>query len=350
MRVLVAPALLVALGACQFSGNSPEIDVLPNATDEDPVLVASTESPRAQVGPANDSVEEALALRLAEQAAKAEQAKEIAAQASQEKAQAVEAKALAEQDLLTAEAALAHERGFREELEQERDFLLERVREYQELLLASEDDLELTDELRDRLAQLELELYEARVYKADPVGAGVLTVEDAIRALKHAMQQSGSEDLELFNHADGLGLRLSGQVLFLSGQVELDPAGTDLLTSLCSDLVPLVEAGAFIQVVGHTDQEPVTAQAHRFPLGNLQISCVRALAVAEALADAGVARESLTISGVGPLQPIAENDTEAGRARNRRVEILVRLPVAVAEAEPGSGNQPGPTALESPIE
>ena len=99
---------------------------------------------------------------------------------------------------------------------------------------------------------------------------------------------------------------------------------------LAADLAPLAESGAQIQVVGHTDDQPIRQQAERFPLGNVQLSCQRALVVAEALADAGVARESLTVSGMGPLQPLLPNDTEEHRARNRRVEILLRMPAVTA--------------------
>lgn len=348
MRVLVAPAMLVALGSCQFTGQGAEVDVLPNAADDESALVLSAERPKAQVGPANDSVEEALALRLAAQAAKTAEAEQAAMQAGQERAQAVEAQASAEQDRLTAEAALLHERSSREALEQERDFLLARVREYQEMLLASENDLEMTDELRGRLAELEVELYESRVYR--PKTAAGLSIDEAVQALRLAMENTDSSELEVFDHEAGLGLRLSGRILFLSGQVELDPSGVEVLNGISADLLPLVEVGALIQIVGHTDQEPVTAQAHRFPLGNLQISCVRALAVAEALADAGVSREALTISGMGPLQPIADNETEEGRARNRRVEILVQLPVVTAAGEQAAVSEAGAVVLESPIE
>ncbi len=74
--------------------------------------------------------------------------------------------------------------------------------------------------------------------------------------------------------------------------------------------------GLNVHVVGHTDM--VGALAH-----NMQLSQARAAAVVEALvADHGIARDRLAPGGVGPLAPVAPNDTDAGRALNRRVELV----------------------------
>jgi len=76
------------------------------------------------------------------------------------------------------------------------------------------------------------------------------------------------------------------------------------------------DPGLNVHVVGHTDM--VGSLAH-----NLQLSQARAAAVVEALAtEHGIARERLAPGGVGPLAPVASNDTEAGRALNRRVELV----------------------------
>jgi outer membrane protein OmpA-like peptidoglycan-associated protein len=74
--------------------------------------------------------------------------------------------------------------------------------------------------------------------------------------------------------------------------------------------------GLNVHVVGHTDM--VGPLAH-----NMQLSKARAAAVVEALvAQHGVARARLEPGGVGPLAPVAPNDTEEGKALNRRVELV----------------------------
>lgn len=338
-----SPALLVVLGSCQFGGSDREVELLPVAQDDETRTPSATD-PVAEVGPASSSVEEALALRLAEQAARTQEARAEAERLRGLALQAEEAKARAEQELLTAEAALKHERDQRAELEQEREFLLQRMRETQEQLLAAEGESEEFAALQERLTELELELYEARVYAPNLDG---LDLADAMRAVEGALAEHATEGGLEFIHSGGTpGLRLSGQILFLSGQVELDPAGAALLHELAVDLLPLIESGAQIQVLGHTDDEPVQKQAERFPLGNVQLSCQRALVVAQALAEAGIPRASLTVSGMGSMQPLLPNDSEQNRARNRRVEILIQRPaVTPAEGLPAEGGD-GNTELE----
>lgn len=327
MMRLWSPALLVVLGSCQFGESDREVELLPGPQESE-TRTSSDIQPVAEVGAPSGSIEEALALRLAEQAARAQEARAEADRLRKLALQAEEAKAFAEQELLTAEAALQHERTAREELEQEREFLLVQMREVQEQLLAAESESAEMEALQERLAELELALYEARVYEPSVEG---LDLSDALRAVHYALAEQGAgEGLEFFSAAGDPGLRLSGKVLFLSGQTELDPSGADLLARLAADLKPLADAGAQIQVMGHTDDEPILKQAERFPLGNLQLSCQRALVVAQALADAGIDRSSLTVSGMGAMQPLMPNDSDENRARNRRVEILLHMPLVTA--------------------
>jgi len=78
------------------------------------------------------------------------------------------------------------------------------------------------------------------------------------------------------------------------------------------------DSGLEIYVVGHTDSVGTYE-------GNLSLSRSRAEAVVEALVSRhGIARNRAVPAGVGPLAPIASNATEAGRAENRRVELVAR--------------------------
>lgn len=322
-----SPALLVVLGSCQFGESDREVELLPAAEESETHLSNATQ-PVAVVGQPSGSVEEALALRLAEQAARASEARAEADRLRKLALEAEEAKAMAEQELLTAEAALQHERTAREELEHEREFLLVQMREVQKQLLEAEAESSELEGLQNKLAELELALSEARV--DEPLIEG-LDLADALRAVQYALAEQGAGDgLEFFLSAGDPGLRLSGKVLFFSGQTELDPSGAELLLRLAADLQPLTEAGAQIQVIGHTDNEPIRKQTERFPLGNVQLSCQRALVVAQALADAGIARTNLTVSGMGAMQPLLPNDSDESRARNRRVEILLHMPSVTA--------------------
>lgn len=72
-----------------------------------------------------------------------------------------------------------------------------------------------------------------------------------------------------------------------------------------------------VYVVGHTDGVGGLDD-------NMELSRRRAEAVVEALVGHGIEAARLTALGVGPAAPVASNATEEGRARNRRVELVVR--------------------------
>ncbi len=102
---------------------------------------------------------------------------------------------------------------------------------------------------------------------------------------------------------------------FDTGKAVLTPASEPTLT----DVVALLNGnpGLSLYVVGHTDMVGSLSS-------NLDLSQRRAAAVVDALVAAGIARGRLEAYGAGPVAPVAENVTEAGRARNRRVELVVR--------------------------
>jgi len=80
------------------------------------------------------------------------------------------------------------------------------------------------------------------------------------------------------------------------------------------------EVSGTVRVAGHSHNRPI--KTRQFP-DNQALSEKRAAAVAEVLANSGVASERLVVEGVGDTQPLADNITAAGRARNRRVDIVV---------------------------
>ena len=90
-----------------------------------------------------------------------------------------------------------------------------------------------------------------------------------------------------------------------------------------------------IAVLGYTDNQPI--HTLRFP-SNWELSMARATAVSDLLKD-GLPAESLKPAGRSDTEPLAPNDTAAGRDENRRVEVVLRLPTKAADA-PGTGATP----------
>jgi type VI secretion system protein ImpK len=73
-------------------------------------------------------------------------------------------------------------------------------------------------------------------------------------------------------------------------------------------------------VIGHSDNSPIKTEA--FP-NNQALSEKRAQSVADYLAGKGVLASRVTVEGKGDADPVADNKTAAGKAKNRRVEIIV---------------------------
>lgn len=114
---------------------------------------------------------------------------------------------------------------------------------------------------------------------------------------------------------------ISGSVLFDTGSDILQPEGRALLHSLVQPLrVYLGEREEVLMVSGFTDSKPLKPGTSRFA-DNLELSAQRALTVTRALVEAGLPSERVFAAAFGPQQPVASNETEAGRALNRRVEI-----------------------------
>jgi OmpA-OmpF porin, OOP family len=114
------------------------------------------------------------------------------------------------------------------------------------------------------------------------------------------------------------GLKENGHIavtgiFFDTGKAELKAESEAALTQM----IALLKADRSLRVwvVGHTDN---TGQAD----SNITLSAARAGAVVKALVGKGVEAPRLAAHGAGPYAPVAPNDTEEGRARNRRVELV----------------------------
>lgn len=121
------------------------------------------------------------------------------------------------------------------------------------------------------------------------------------------------ENLQLRETESGVVVTL-GDVLFASGQAQLVEGGRSSLEEVVGLLQ--TEPGKKIRVEGHTDS---LGEAE----ANLLLSEQRAQAVLEALVSMGVASDRISALGMGEDFPIASNEDEDGRARNRRVDVIL---------------------------
>src|SRR4051794_18115216 len=152
----------------------------------------------------------------------------------------------------------------------------------------------------------------------------------------YARDKSVQDKLQTVIAQRGLVIRLlTDRVLFDSGQAELKPEATPVLSKVAE--IVAREGRHQVMVEGHTD--PVPIHGSLFPT-NWELSTARASRVVRFLIGGGVARRRLSAAGYASLHPIANNATAAGRSRNRRVEIvLLRSGQGTAGQDQG-GNTP----------
>ncbi len=118
----------------------------------------------------------------------------------------------------------------------------------------------------------------------------------------------------------GLVIRLlTDKVLFDSGHAELKATGTPIMLEV-SQLLETTKFSNPIRVEGNTDNVPISSPVF---LSNWELSTARADAVLQFFIHHGVDESRLSVAGYADQNPIAPNDTAAGRALNRRVDVVV---------------------------
>lgn len=127
------------------------------------------------------------------------------------------------------------------------------------------------------------------------------------------------DGVEASRVSEGINLRVQNQLLFESAEAGLSDAGEALVASL----VETIERyDGDVSVEGHSDSRSIDTE--EYP-SNWALSSARAIAIVQALEDAGVSTGRLRAVGLAATRPLADNDTLAGRARNRRVEVVIHV-------------------------
>lgn len=173
---------------------------------------------------------------------------------------------------------------------------------------ASELDTRLAS-LEDRLSEFERRFTGAR--------DELLAVREREARLREVQGLFTPAEGEVLLSGDRLVLRLFG-LTFEPSRAEIDEALYPLLTKV--QRVITTFPGATLRIEGHTDSQGGTR-------GNQSLSQRRAIAVREhLLARVPIPSSRVEAAGLGEERPIASNETEEGRARNRRIEIVLTLP------------------------
>ena len=145
------------------------------------------------------------------------------------------------------------------------------------------------------------------------------TYENLLEKMEKEIQQGQIAITELKGK---LTVDVVDKILFDSGKAEIKPEGLEVLGRVVDILA--TAADKVIRVEGHTDNVPIKGNlAKQYPT-NWELSAARALTVVRYLEIQGLDPHKLAAVAFGEHRPVAENDTPEGRARNRRIAIVLQ--------------------------
>lgn len=167
--------------------------------------------------------------------------------------------------------------------------------------------------------------------------AGSQEQEELESELRKALEELGVDmgDMKLEGDEDAIVLRLESDLLFDSGEATLKPTALPALDAIAKYLR---SAAYELDIVGHTDDVPIATTVYP---SNWELSAARAGQAVRHLTEQQVDPRRLRAIGRADTEPLAENTTAAGRAKNRRVEFIFTQPpspgtLSLPEVEPAA--------------
>jgi len=145
------------------------------------------------------------------------------------------------------------------------------------------------------------------------------TYESLISQLKRELE---NKEMTISEYEEKLSITFVDRVLFDFGSATITPGGKGIITRVGDSLQNV--QGMQIRVVGHTDNRPIRKEyLWKFP-SNWELSSARAAAVVGFLQrECGLDPKSFEVVGRSFYRPVASNETDEGRAQNRRVEVII---------------------------
>jgi len=182
----------------------------------------------------------------------------------------------------------------------------------------------ITD-LRQRLSahegdntRLKQELADAQKAREEKVREVSSTYEQLVAKMKGEIDKGQVTISELKGK---LTVNMVEAILFDSGKAEVKPEGLVVLGKVIEILKTVNDKS--IRIEGHTDNKPIVGTlTQRYPT-NWELSAGRAINVARYLEKQGIEAATLSAAAFGEFKPVAENATTEGRAKNRRIEIVL---------------------------
>lgn len=199
-----------------------------------------------------------------------------------------------------------------------------------ELLSQIEKKQEELVEERSRLEALEKELADSQ-QDLERRSRRIDELEDMIASQKKQMTELKDKISAALTHFEGKGLEvyqkdgkvyvsMENKLLFRSGSYEVNEQGREAVTELANVLADNPEINVLIE--GHTDTDPYNGQGAL--QNNWDLSTRRATAVVQILLqNTTIDPKNITAAGRSKYAPVADNSTVEGKAKNRRIEVIL---------------------------
>jgi flagellar motor protein MotB len=182
----------------------------------------------------------------------------------------------------------------------------------------------IKDNLTDKISSLKFE-----IKKRDSIielqENVIQLLDDTKKTIETSLKEQIAKKLfEIESTEDQVKMVFKDMILFSPGSLTIHPRGKQLLLKIAASVK--AKKGQHITVEGHTDNTPVKK---KYPT-NWELSADRALAVVRFLNEvAGCDASKLSAVAYGSSRPVASNDTEEGRRKNRRIELIIHYPKPV---------------------
>jgi chemotaxis protein MotB len=158
----------------------------------------------------------------------------------------------------------------------------------------------------------------------------VMELSVSLKTLSGELEQEIKEGkVEVSMTPRGIVVSLKQAAFFPSGTDVVEPATLHTLEKVAGALTAVSNP---VRIEGHTDSVPIHTARFR---SNWDLSAARSIAIMEEMSSRfGISPQRLAIAGYADTVPVAENDTPEGRARNRRVDLVILNNYALAKTEP----------------
>jgi chemotaxis protein MotB len=187
--------------------------------------------------------------------------------------------------------------------------------------LKKENDLlkEENKALKERNAALQSETQALERQRKEEMEEMRGTYENLLEDMKVEIEKG---EITITQLRGKLKVNMVDEILFDSGKTTIKPQGLEVLERVGSILLDVKDKA--ISIEGHTDDVPIGAELSKQYPTNWELSAVRATTVARYLQEKiGINPGLLSAIGYGEYQPVASNESDEGRAKNRRIEIVL---------------------------